>query len=80
MGYWNDEEVKETKDDHIELEQLESECLDELGDVERVSVSAWALRTSDSAICATLNIGVVSALPAERRKRNFSHPSNSIPI
>ena len=25
MGYWNDDEVKETKDDHIELEQLESE-------------------------------------------------------
>ena len=35
MGYWNDDEVKETKDDHIELEQLESECLDELGDVEK---------------------------------------------
>ena len=35
MRYWNDNEVKETKDDHIELEQLESECLDELGDVER---------------------------------------------
>ena len=35
MGYWNDNEVKETKDDHIELEQLESECLDELGDVEK---------------------------------------------
>lgn len=35
MGYWNDNEVKKTKDDHIELEQLESECLDELGDVEK---------------------------------------------
>ena len=35
MGYWNDNEVKETKDDHIELEQLESECLDELGYVEK---------------------------------------------
>ena len=35
MGYWNDDEVKETKDDHIELEQLERECLDELGDVEK---------------------------------------------
>ena len=35
MGYWNDNEVKETKDDHIELEQLEAECLDELGDVEK---------------------------------------------
>ena len=35
MGYWNDDEVKGTKDDHIELEQLESECLDELGDVEK---------------------------------------------
>jgi hypothetical protein len=35
MGYWNDDKVKETKDDHIELEQLESECLDELGDVEK---------------------------------------------
>ena len=35
MGYWNDNEVNETKDDHIELEQLEIECLDELGDVEK---------------------------------------------
>ena len=35
MGYWNEDQVKETKDDHIELEQLESECLDELGDVEK---------------------------------------------
>lgn len=32
MGYWNDDKPKkEEKDDHIELEQLESECLDELG-------------------------------------------------
>lgn len=44
MGYWNDDEVKETKDDHIELEQLESECLDELGDVEKRNFwSLWSL-------------------------------------
>lgn len=36
MGYWNDDKPKkEEKNDHIELEQLESECLEELGEVEQ---------------------------------------------
>lgn len=36
MGYWNgDKPKKEEKNDHIELEQLESECLEELGEVEQ---------------------------------------------
>lgn len=36
MGYWNDDKPKkEGKNDHIELEQLESECLEELGEVEQ---------------------------------------------
>lgn len=36
MGYWNDDKPKkEEKSDHIELEQLEAECLEELGEVEQ---------------------------------------------
>lgn len=36
MGYWNDDKPKkEEKNSHIELEQFESECLEELGEVEQ---------------------------------------------
>ena len=35
MGYWNDDEVKEVQAEPIALEQLEAECLDDLGDVEK---------------------------------------------
>ena len=80
MGYWNEDQVKETKDDHIELEQLESECLDELGEVEKSFRERMGAETNDSVICVILNTGAASASPAAHRKRNFLNRSISMAI
>ena len=84
MGYWDKKEPAvpepEEREQADSLENVEAECLEEMGEVEKGFRERMKARMTDSAICATLSIGSACVLRAERKRKSFCRVSAWKPI